>query len=217
MSERACRRPTRLLSSAASSARDSGKRVGISSSARGNRSKHHGRSRDHRRRAALTRDRRPPLGGLGVVRRRRTVPGDVRARPRARGRRLAGAELAPGRAWRRARDLRSGRRLSRSDGAPNDHPNRGGNLHDRGRATTRRHSQPFPSAWPALPSCVSSAQSAVPMRTRRGRSECRRRAESKLVCERDRLPELGVVSLSAYAPFLSLHEPEAARWAASRR
>ena len=41
-------------------------------------------------------------------------------------------------------------------------------------------------------------------------------AESKLVCERDRLPELGVVSLSAYAPFLSLHEPEAARWRASR-
>lgn len=41
-------------------------------------------------------------------------------------------------------------------------------------------------------------------------------AESKLVCERDRLPELGVVSLSAYAPFLSLHEPEAARWQASR-
>ena len=42
-------------------------------------------------------------------------------------------------------------------------------------------------------------------------------AESRLVCERDRLPELGVVSLSAYVPFLSLHEPEAARWAASRR
>ena len=40
-------------------------------------------------------------------------------------------------------------------------------------------------------------------------------AESKLVCERDRLPELGVVSLSAYVPFLSLHEPEAARWRAS--
>jgi hypothetical protein len=42
-------------------------------------------------------------------------------------------------------------------------------------------------------------------------------AESKLVCERDRLPELGVVSLSAYAPFLSLHEAEAARWAAAQR
>lgn len=42
-------------------------------------------------------------------------------------------------------------------------------------------------------------------------------AESKLVCERDRLPELGVVMLSAYAPFLSLHEAEAARWAATRR
>ena len=43
-----------------------------------------------------------------------------------------------------------------------------------------------------------------------------RAAESKLVCERDRLPELGVVSLSAFAPFLSLHEAEAARWFAAR-
>jgi len=42
-------------------------------------------------------------------------------------------------------------------------------------------------------------------------------AESKLVCERDRLPELGVVSLAAFAPFLSLHEAEAARWFAARR
>ena len=41
-------------------------------------------------------------------------------------------------------------------------------------------------------------------------------AASKLVCERDRLPELGVVSLSAFAPFLSLHEAEAARWFAAR-
>ena len=42
-------------------------------------------------------------------------------------------------------------------------------------------------------------------------------AESKLVCERDRLPELGVVDLSAFTPFLSLHEAEAARWAAAHR
>jgi hypothetical protein len=42
-------------------------------------------------------------------------------------------------------------------------------------------------------------------------------AESRLVCERDRLPELGVVTLSSFAPFLSLHEAEADRWAASRR
>ena len=41
-------------------------------------------------------------------------------------------------------------------------------------------------------------------------------AASKLVCERDRLPELGVVSLSAFAPFLSLHEAEAARWFTAR-
>jgi hypothetical protein len=40
-------------------------------------------------------------------------------------------------------------------------------------------------------------------------------AESKLVCERDRLPELGIVDLSAYLPFLSLNEGEAARWASS--
>ena len=31
-------------------------------------------------------------------------------------------------------------------------------------------------------------------------------AESRLVCERDRLPEHGVVSLSSFAPFLSVHE-----------
>jgi len=42
-------------------------------------------------------------------------------------------------------------------------------------------------------------------------------AESRLVCERDRVPELGVVTLSTYTPFLSLHEAEAARWISSRR
>jgi hypothetical protein len=42
-------------------------------------------------------------------------------------------------------------------------------------------------------------------------------AESKLVCERDRLPEPGVVSLTAFAPFLSLDEAEAATWAAAQR
>ena len=42
-------------------------------------------------------------------------------------------------------------------------------------------------------------------------------AESKLVCERDRLPQLGVVDGSSYAPFLSLSEPEADRWLAARR
>ena len=31
-------------------------------------------------------------------------------------------------------------------------------------------------------------------------------AESRLVCERDRLPGHGVVSLSSFVPFLSLHE-----------
>jgi hypothetical protein len=42
-------------------------------------------------------------------------------------------------------------------------------------------------------------------------------AESRLVCERDRLPELGAVTLSSFAPFLSMQEDEAARWADSRR
>jgi hypothetical protein len=32
------------------------------------------------------------------------------------------------------------------------------------------------------------------------------RAQSRLACERDRMPELGVVSLASFAPFLSLHE-----------
>jgi hypothetical protein len=40
-------------------------------------------------------------------------------------------------------------------------------------------------------------------------------AQGRLVCERDRLPELGVITLSTYAPFLSLSEVEAAHWAAS--
>ena len=41
-------------------------------------------------------------------------------------------------------------------------------------------------------------------------------AERRLVCERDRLPELGVVILSSFVPFLSLNEAEAGRWAAQR-
>jgi hypothetical protein len=42
-------------------------------------------------------------------------------------------------------------------------------------------------------------------------------AESRLVCERDRLPELGVVTLSSFVPFLSLDEGEAARSPVARR
>jgi hypothetical protein len=42
-------------------------------------------------------------------------------------------------------------------------------------------------------------------------------AENKLVCERDRLPELGVADITSYAPFLSLDEPEAEEWLAARR
>ncbi len=39
-------------------------------------------------------------------------------------------------------------------------------------------------------------------------------AASRLVCERDRLPELGVVNLASFAPFLSLHETSAETLAA---
>jgi hypothetical protein len=42
-------------------------------------------------------------------------------------------------------------------------------------------------------------------------------ALTRLVCERDRLPELAVVTLATFAPFLSLSEAEADRWAAARR
>jgi hypothetical protein len=42
-------------------------------------------------------------------------------------------------------------------------------------------------------------------------------AQSRLECRRDELPELGVVRLSAFAPFLSLDEAEAASWASARR
>ncbi len=41
-------------------------------------------------------------------------------------------------------------------------------------------------------------------------------AESRLVCERDRLPGHGVVSLSSFAPFLSLHEAGMAQESATR-
>ena len=41
-------------------------------------------------------------------------------------------------------------------------------------------------------------------------------AESLLECDRDRLPELGLVTLAAFVPFLSLDEVEASQWAASR-
>jgi len=42
-------------------------------------------------------------------------------------------------------------------------------------------------------------------------------AQRQLVCERDRMPGLGVVALSSFAPFLSLDEAEAGRWASARR
>jgi hypothetical protein len=42
-------------------------------------------------------------------------------------------------------------------------------------------------------------------------------ARSRLVCQRDVLPEIGIIRLSAFAPFLSLHEAEASAWASARR
>ena len=42
-------------------------------------------------------------------------------------------------------------------------------------------------------------------------------AGSRLVCARDELPEPGAVRLSAFVPFLSLHEAEADRWVSARR
>jgi hypothetical protein len=42
-------------------------------------------------------------------------------------------------------------------------------------------------------------------------------AESRLLCERDRLPELGVVTLASFLPFLSIHELPATAWAKSQR
>jgi hypothetical protein len=80
------------------------------------------------------------------------------------------------------------------------------------------------AALAAVP--AGQARSAVVRELRAGRRadayaawtlRLQKAAESKLVCERDRLPELGVVTLSTFAPFLSLHEVVAARWAASRR
>lgn len=44
-----------------------------------------------------------------------------------------------------------------------------------------------------------------------------KQAESRLVCARDRLPELGVITLSTFAPFLSLNEVAAGRWLSERR
>jgi hypothetical protein len=69
------------------------------------------------------------------------------------------------------------------------------------------------TALGALPSALARAAVTRELRAER-RAEAyaawtirmQKAAASKLVCERDRLPELGVVSLSAFAPFLSLHE-----------
>jgi hypothetical protein len=80
------------------------------------------------------------------------------------------------------------------------------------------------TALGALPSALARLAVTRELRTERRADayaawtiRMQKRAESKLVCERDRLPAPAVVSLSSFAPFLSLHEAEAARWFASRR
>jgi len=74
---------------------------------------------------------------------------------------------------------------------------------------------PFEAARPAIVHALRSERRADAYAAWTIRMQ--RAAEARLVCERDRLPELGLVALSTYAPFLSLHEPEAARWASARR
>jgi hypothetical protein len=80
------------------------------------------------------------------------------------------------------------------------------------------------SALAALPSALARSATVRELRAERRADayaawsiRMQKAAESKLVCERDRLPELGVVDSSSYAPFLSLSEPEADRWLAARR
>jgi hypothetical protein len=79
------------------------------------------------------------------------------------------------------------------------------------------------TALGALPSALARAAVTRELRFERSADayaawtvRMQKRAESKLVCERDRLPSPAVVSLSSFAPFLSLHEAESARWFASR-
>ena len=114
--------------------------------------------------------------------------------------------------------LRRPRRMCRlpcADGTHHDRPDSRGDVHDRG---PRRHDGARGAfghrARPAIRRELRAERRADAYAAWTIRMQ--KAAESKLVCERDRLPELGVVSLSAYAPFLSLHEPEAARWRASR-
>jgi hypothetical protein len=79
------------------------------------------------------------------------------------------------------------------------------------------------TALAALPSALARPAIVRELRTERRADayaawsiRMQKAAESKLVCERDRLPQLGVVDSSSYAPFLSLSEPEADRWLAAR-
>ena len=54
--------------------------------------------------------------------------------------------------------------------------------------------------------CVSSAPSAAPTRTRRGRSACRRPPRASSCASATGFPSSASSTLSAFTPFLSLHE-----------
>ena len=141
---------------------------------------------------------------------------EQRTRPCSRARsacspRRAGFPLDAG---HRARDV--GSRRGVHDGHWSPH-------HSHGRRDVHGEVIDDTTALGALP--IESARPAIVTELREQRRDdayaawtirMQNGAESHLVCERDRLPELGVVNLAAYLPFLSLDEAESARWFAAR-
>ena len=148
---------------------------------------------------------------------RHAVPGDPMLPVLARDLLVSDAELATRRPWCRAGHLGPAGRLP---GSPT------------GRRTTVRTVEGVFTVEPrddtvalaavshasARPAIVrGSRPNAVLMHMQRGRSGCRRRRRASSSASRTGLPELGVVDVSSYAPFLSLSEPEADRWLAAQR
>ena len=164
----------------------------------------------------LRRDRRPD--GSSRASRRETCPVSARrSRPCSRGRSRsrpprAGCRTGRASCLRRPRRRRSSRSVA--GGAPRfARPRARSSSRHAVRRPRSAHSRP---SSPAPPSRASCGRSAAPRRTPRGRFGCRRRQRASSCASGIGLPELGVVSLSAFAPFLSLHEAEAARWFAAR-
>ena len=81
--------------------------------------------------------------------------------------------------------------------------------------TTALGAIPYELAWRAIVDALQVERRAEAYEA--WTIQAQKAAASQLVCERDRMPELSVVDLSPYAPFLSLDEPEAASWASARR